>query len=821
MSFEAKFSKISLKKEKEQSKFNGSLQNEDKKAEMKEDIKARINEAEVCRSMGLYDESLDIYKKVISILPEKDVQTLKTVKAKISEVEHEVAEVEKTEPNQVTAEDISRFKESVMVEDESDTALLDSAAAFSDMGLHKEAAAEYKKLLFEDYPLENIFPQYAKTILKLYSPTKAVKQIESLVNDQRLDKKKRARVRFYFGKEMDRRDHKDQALDLYKTAAQIDPDDAEIKKRLDSIQANLSSGSKYDYLLRQEKVTTDQLQKAFALSKKMKKSVEFVLSSQYQISKEDIGKSFSAYYGCSFRNYDESFSTPTELLGKLKKAFLLNEGWVPLSWDKDGVEVLVDDPRDLNKTDNIKTLLNTSKVNFSVAIKEDIEEYIKRFYDTDRINEAVTTGDGLDDFDLIPDVSFEEEEEVEDGLDEDDESSSKVVKLVDQCIIAAFRKNASDIHIEPSPITKATNIRFRLDGVCQEYIKVPNSMARGILSRIKIMSSLDIAERRLPQDGKIKFKRKGVPQFELRVATLPTAGGFEDTVLRILAKAGTMKIDDMALTDRNLEVLKKIITKPYGLVLAVGPTGSGKTTTLHSALGHINKPDIKIWTAEDPVEITQAGLRQVEAKPRIGLDFARIMRAFLRADPDVIMIGEMRDEETASIGIEASLTGHLVFSTLHTNSAPETITRLLDMGLNALNFSDAFLGVLAQRLVRRLCKNCCKEENPSKEEFEEMVMDYGEEDFEKSGIKYSSDVTIKRCGSCEVCSGTGYKGRLGIHELMEGTPAIKQLIKKQASTEDLFALSKKENMTTLKQDGILKVFNGLTDITEVRRVCIT
>ena len=253
----------------------------------------------------------------------------------------------------------------------------------------------------------------------------------------------------------------------------------------------------------------------------------------------------------------------------------------------------------------------------------------------------------------------------------------------------------------------------------------------------------------------------------------------------------------------------------------MGPTGSGKTTTLHSALGHINKPDIKIWTAEDPVEITQAGLRQGEAKPRIGLDFARIMRAFLRADPDVIMIGEMRDEETAAIGIEASLTGHLVFSTLHTNSAPETITRLLDMGLNALNFSDAFLGVLAQRLVRRLCKNCCKEENPSKEEFEEIVMDYGKEDFEKTGIKYSSDLTIKRLGSCEVCSGTGYKGRLGIHELMEGTPKLKRLIKKQASTEELFALAKKEEMTTLKQDGILKVFNGITDINEVRRVCIT
>jgi type II secretory ATPase GspE/PulE/Tfp pilus assembly ATPase PilB-like protein len=291
--------------------------------------------------------------------------------------------------------------------------------------------------------------------------------------------------------------------------------------------------------------------------------------------------------------------------------------------------------------------------------------------------------------------------------------------------------------------------------------------------------------------------------------------------MRILAKAGAMKMEDMSLTDRNYKVLEAAIEKPYGLILCVGPTGSGKTTTLHAALGHINKPGVKIWTAEDPVEITQAGLRQVEAKPRIGLDFARIMRAFLRADPDVIMIGEMRDEETASIGVEASLTGHLVFSTLHTNSAPETVTRLLDMGLNPLNFSDAFLAVLAQRLVRRLCSNCTKEYNPSREEFEEIVSDYGKKAFEKTGIKYDSDLSLKGPGQCDLCSGTGYKGRMGIHELMDGTPEIKRMIKKAASAEDLFKQASKEDMTTLKQDGIMKVFQGHTDVREVRRVCIS
>jgi len=340
------------------------------------------------------------------------------------------------------------------------------------------------------------------------------------------------------------------------------------------------------------------------------------------------------------------------------------------------------------------------------------------------------------------------------------------------------------------------------------------------MSRLKIMSGLDIAERRLPQDGKIKFKRKGIKPFELRIATLPTAGGFEDAVLRILAESGAMKLTDMGMNNRNHGILEKIIVQPYGLVLVVGPTGSGKTTTLHAALGHINKPGIKIWTAEDPVEISQAGLRQVECKPKIGLDFARVMRAFLRADPDVIMIGEMRDHETASIGVEASLTGHLVFSTLHTNSAPETVTRLLDMGLNPLNFSDAFLGVLAQRLIRRLCKSCKKKYHPGEEEFQDIVKYYGKDDFSAAGIEYDKELNLYKAVGCEECSDTGYRGRAGVHEMMEGTKTIKRMIKNEATSEELFKQSSKEGMTTIKQDGVSKVFQGLTDIKEIQRVCV-
>jgi type II secretory ATPase GspE/PulE/Tfp pilus assembly ATPase PilB-like protein len=345
-------------------------------------------------------------------------------------------------------------------------------------------------------------------------------------------------------------------------------------------------------------------------------------------------------------------------------------------------------------------------------------------------------------------------------------------------------------------------------------------MAPAIVSRLKIMADLDIAEKRRPQDGKIKLKRKGIPEFELRVSTMPTAGRFEDVVLRILASSSSYKIDEIGLNDRNLDVTRKIIARPYGLILCVGPTGSGKTTTLHAFLGHVNQPGVKIWTAEDPVEITQAGLRQVQVSPKIGLDFSRIMRGFLRLDPDIIMIGEMRDRETAATAIEASLTGHLVLSTLHTNNAPETLTRLLDMGMNPLNISDSFLGVLAQRLVRRLCDKCRESYHPSKEQFVDIQSDYGKDALARSGHTYGPGMQLYRSLGCEACSGSGYKGRMGIHELMEGTPEVKILIKKSATSQDLAKVAVKQGMTRLKQDGIHKVFEGLTDITEVRRVSV-
>ncbi len=784
-------------------------------------IEARMKEAEVYYSMGLLEESLAAYEALLSEVSESDGETKKGIEGRLRDLKEEMeSEGDMPSTSDFSSQDLT-FLRQTFAADEDNVAILESANAFQELGLFSEALSEWKKLLNRKYPLEQVIAGMMECLERSKSPAKLIEQLEEMLKSKSLETKARARIKTEIAVVMEKRGQEDSALSLYQEAAKLDPGNKDIQKKLESARTGVVIGSRYDYLLQRHLVTAAQLQQALSLSKKSKKSVEEILVKNFEISKEEVGKSLSMFYGCDFRNYDDEIPVPVELIRKLKKAFLLQDSWVPITWDKDAVEILVEDPNDLTRTDHIRALIRAKKLIFSVGIREDIEAYIRKFFDGKRDSgrEEGAAEFTADDFDM-PDISFEEEEETGDFDDDYDEASGQVVKLVDQVLVAAYRKNSSDIHIEPSPVTKATTIRFRLDGVCQEYLQVPNSMARGIISRIKIMSNLDIAEHRLPQDGKIKFKRKGIPPFELRVATVPTAGGFEDAVLRILAASGAIKLEDMGLSERNLRIMKRIVAQPYGLILVVGPTGSGKTTSLHACLGYINKPGVKIWTAEDPIEITQQGLRQVEVKPRIGLSFARIMRAFLRADPDVIMIGEMRDQETASIGIEASLTGHLVFSTLHTNSAPETVTRLLDMGLNPLNFSDAFLGVLAQRLVRKLCTKCREPFQPTQEEFDELVSEYGQHSDEDPGIILSPHLTLYRPKGCEACSGTGYRGRIGIHELLDGTAEIKRMIKHQANSEELFVQGKKEGMTTLKQDGIQKVFQGLTDITEVRRVCI-
>jgi type II secretory ATPase GspE/PulE/Tfp pilus assembly ATPase PilB-like protein len=496
----------------------------------------------------------------------------------------------------------------------------------------------------------------------------------------------------------------------------------------------------------------------------------------------------------------------------LKVPFMRKNVWVPLGIEDGKILIAVDNPYDLQKIDEIKALFPGKIVAFKVALKQDILDAISLFTQDEK---------ELAEIDDILSQLQDEAEDFEEGDDFLDEGDSAVVQLVNKIILDAVSRGASDIHIEPYTGRQNTQVRFRVDGNCYVYQTIPYNYKSAVISRIKIMSDLDIAERRLPQDGKIKFKKYSGKDIELRVATVPTQGGLEDVVLRILQSGDPIPLDRMGFSKRNYDNFLKAIVQPYGLIFVCGPTGSGKTTTLHSALGYINKPETKIWTAEDPVEITQKGLRQVQVKSKIGFDFAAAMRAFLRADPDVIMVGEMRDQETTRIGIEASLTGHLVLSTLHTNSAPESITRLLDMGMDPFNFADAVLCILAQRLVLTLCPDCKRSYHPSRKEYDDLVRQYDPELFEKNvGIEYTDDLTLYGPEGCENCNNTGYRGRMGLHELLMGTDVIKKMIQGKARVEELRNQAISDGMTTLKQDGIQKVFAGHTDLLQVRKVTI-
>jgi type II secretory ATPase GspE/PulE/Tfp pilus assembly ATPase PilB-like protein len=570
--------------------------------------------------------------------------------------------------------------------------------------------------------------------------------------------------------------------------------------------------TKFDYFLENNILTQKELDKAIGDARQRREPIENVLMTDLKISKQDVCKSLSKFYKVPFALYNKNTAIPGELLAGLKVPFMRNNVWVPLRLEDKKVVIAIDNPHDLQKVGEIKSLFPGRPVVFNVALKQDVLEYIKLFTQDEK---ALASMD-----EILSQLEAEdaEIEEAESALGEED---SAVVQLVNKIIIDAYNRGSSDIHIEPYPGKQNTQVRVRVDGACTVYQTIPYAYRNALVSRLKIMSDLDIAERRKPQDGKIKFKKYGGLDIELRVATVPTQGGLEDIVMRILAAGEPIPLSKMGFSKPNYDNFISVITQPYGIIFVCGPTGSGKTTTLHSALGYINKTETKIWTAEDPVEITQRGLRQVQVHPKIGFDFAAAMRAFLRADPDVIMVGEMRDKETTSIGIEASLTGHLVFSTLHTNSAPESITRLLDMGMDPFNFADAVLCILAQRLVRTLCKKCKKSYKPSKQEYDELVREYGAEVFETGvNIPYTDDLQLYKPDGCENCNNTGYSGRMGLHELLMGTDEMKKKIQLSEPMEVIRNQAIKDGMTTLKQDGVEKVFGGNVDLFMVRKVCI-
>jgi len=600
---------------------------------------------------------------------------------------------------------------------------------------------------------------------------------------------------------------------------------AEIAKALGIAFFNLrkvlkKAPTKFDLLVTNNRITQNELDNALVESRKGLSDLESILIEKYKVPKLDIGKSLAQFHKCPYIEYSDRTLVDIELLKNLNVDYLKKNHWMPLKRDRTAIEILTDDPSDLDRVADIKRTFPGLNIRFAISLRRDIAQFLgsatgqgESSNSNRKLDENVSDILG----ELVSEAQEAAAEDAGGGLDENDNA---IVRLANQIIADAYRQGASDIHVEPYGEKRETLVRFRVDGDCFEYMKIPQSYRRAIVSRLKIMASLDIAERRKPQDGKIKFKLSDNKEIELRVATIPTSGFNEDVVMRLLAASEPLPLDKMGFSDRNLAGIKEIAAKPYGIILCVGPTGSGKTTTLHSVLGFINTPDIKIWTAEDPVEITQYGLRQVQVQPKIDFTFAAAMRAFLRADPDVIMVGEMRDKETAEIGIEASLTGHLVMSTLHTNSAVETITRLLDMGCDSFSFADAMLGVLAQRLTRRICKDCKEQYVGTAIEYEEIRQGYGPEHWDKLGIPQDNTFRLARGKGCETCNRTGFKGRVALHELLLGSDKIKHMIQTKARTEEMLQAAIEAGMTTLMQDGVQKTLLGHTTFKEVKAVAI-
>jgi len=554
-----------------------------------------------------------------------------------------------------------------------------------------------------------------------------------------------------------------------------------------------------DILFKKGLITPEEIEKIINIQKTTAADLQKIIIQEDILKKDEMMMAIAEEIGVKYVNLNDIEIDPA-IAALIPEEMARRHQIIALDKDEDLLTVSMSNPLDVFAHDEIKIRLGYN-VDANLSYSEDIKKSLDEIFG------------GADEWDKVIDkvenievtVLKDEEEKVDDISAISKGEEAPIIALVNLIIVRSVKEKASDIHVEPIDENQL-KIRYRIDGILREVMSLPRKLHMAVISRIKIMSELDIAERRLPQDGRIQVTVSG-RKINIRVSMIPTVNG-ESAVLRILDPSSILlELDLLGFSPKMLPRFKSLIKKPNGVILVTGPTGSGKSTTLYTVLNILNSNEKKIMTIEDPVEYRLKGISQIQAKPKIGLSFAAGLRSFLRQDPDIMLVGEIRDKETAEIAVQAALTGHVVLSTLHTNDAPSSVIRLVDMGVESFLISSSVVGILAQRLVRKICPKC-KKEIEMTPEMEKIIENYG--------VK-SDEIKLYKGEGCPFCNGTGYKGRVAIFELMIITDNIRELISKNATTSLIREEAIKEGMQLLKEDGFVKVCQGITTIDEILR----
>ncbi|MCI4626938.1 MAG: GspE/PulE family protein [Candidatus Magnetoovum sp. WYHC-5] len=553
--------------------------------------------------------------------------------------------------------------------------------------------------------------------------------------------------------------------------------------------------SNFSYLVSNNIITEDELKTAISVARNDKKEVESVLMESYKVQKKDIGAALGQFFGCKFVEYNEKVSIPIEVAKGLNFSYLRRAQWVPIAIDKSKATVALTKPLEI-KVAEIKNVLKVPDYEFVIALKVDILKFIQYIEKT--AIEATTTEDML-----------EVQETTREFEDISDLNSSALVRLANQIIIEGYNKRASDIHIEPNKAKKLVDIRYRIDGVCYKQFEIPILQASALITRIKAMANMNTVEKTVPQEGKVRFIYKKNP-LEIQVITIPTVSG-EDVVLKINQGNMPIPLEGLGFSDVNVSTLKNIMLNRRGLILVCGTVRAGKTTTIHSLLSLINKPDIKIWTAEYPVKIIQQGLRQVEIRPSVNFNFAKALQSFLRADADVLMVGKLTDYETAVTALEGAMSGHLILSTFYAKDAAETLVKLGQLCFAHHNIAETLLCIVAQCLVPLLCDKCKEAYSPLQKEIDLIG---------KNVADVSRDLKLYKAKGCSICNNSGYKGRTTISELLVITEDMRSLIRKKASIEEIKAQALKDDMVGMAQDAVGKLLKGYIDFKQIQCIDI-